>query len=290
MPYTVRQVASISGVSVRTLHFYDEVGLLKPASYGTNRYRFYEEAQLLTLQQILFYRELGFELGQIRATIHRPDFEQADALVSHKEVLQQNLARINALLGTIDRTVSHLKGEKKMKDKELFEGFSVNAGKARFNEKVRLDGEPHDCKVSARDTNGAMSAFEFHGTSGGPKHLHFDQDEWLYIVDGEFQFEVGETTCHLVAGESIFLPRGIPHAWASSTGVPGKVIDVYQPAGKMESFFKTVGKYNDGAKIHEALTLEQLGALFVEHGMDMVGPAVTGNWQVGESGRITQVE
>ena len=69
MPITVKQVASISGVSVRTLHFYDEIGLLKPAFYGTNGYRFYEEAQLLMLQQILFYRELGLDLGQIRATI-----------------------------------------------------------------------------------------------------------------------------------------------------------------------------------------------------------------------------
>ena len=61
--YTVRQVASLSGISVRTLHFYDEVGLLKPAYHTANGHRFYEEPQLLTLQQILFYRELGFELA-----------------------------------------------------------------------------------------------------------------------------------------------------------------------------------------------------------------------------------
>ena len=66
MAYTVKQVAAMSGVSVRTLHFYDETGLLKPAYHGANGYRFYEEPQLLTLQQILFYRELGFELKQIK--------------------------------------------------------------------------------------------------------------------------------------------------------------------------------------------------------------------------------
>src|SRR3954464_5497167 len=66
MAYTVKQVATVSGVSVRTLHFYDEAGLLKPAYHGANGYRFYEEPQLLTLQQILFYRELGFELKQIK--------------------------------------------------------------------------------------------------------------------------------------------------------------------------------------------------------------------------------
>jgi len=66
MAYTVKQVAEMSGVSVRTLHFYDETGLLRPAYTGANGYRFYEEPQLLTLQQILFYRELKFELKQIK--------------------------------------------------------------------------------------------------------------------------------------------------------------------------------------------------------------------------------
>jgi len=66
MGYTVKKVAAMSGVSVRALHFYDEAGLLKPAYLGANGYRYYEEAQLLTLQQILFYRKLGFELKQIK--------------------------------------------------------------------------------------------------------------------------------------------------------------------------------------------------------------------------------
>ena len=66
MAYTVKQVAAMSGVSVRTFHFYDETGLLRPAYIGANGYRFYEEAQLLTLQQILFYRQLGLELKQIK--------------------------------------------------------------------------------------------------------------------------------------------------------------------------------------------------------------------------------
>src|SRR6476469_10752527 len=93
MPYTVRQVAAISGVSVRTLHFYDEVGLLKPAYLGPNGYRFYEEPQLLTLQQILFYRELGFELKQIKRILGRADFERIEALRSHRRILEKNLDR-----------------------------------------------------------------------------------------------------------------------------------------------------------------------------------------------------
>src|SRR5579862_5177296 len=101
MAYTVKQLAAMSGVSVRTLHFYDEAGLLKPAFHGTNGYRFYEEQQLLTLQQILFYRELGFELKEIKRTLGRDDFEKAAALQSHRQILRNNLNRMRMLLGTI---------------------------------------------------------------------------------------------------------------------------------------------------------------------------------------------
>src|SRR6202790_5438415 len=191
MAYTVKQVAAMSGVSVRTLHFYDETGLLKPAYHGANGYRFYEEPQLLTLQQILFYRELGFELKQIKRILGRADFEKVAALKSHREVLQKNLTRTRTLIETIDKTIQHLKGAKKMKSEEMFAGFSVAAGKDRFDEHIKIGGEPNDCKVSAQDTNGAMCVFEFTGRSCGPRHLHLDQDEWIYVIDGEFQFEVG---------------------------------------------------------------------------------------------------
>src|ERR1700757_1262253 len=135
MAYTVKQVAALSGVSVRTLHFYDGTGLLKPAYVGTNGYRFYREPQLLTLQQILFYRELGFELKQIKRILDRADFEKIAALQAHRKVLQRNLARTRTLIETIDKTIKHLKGTKKMKkEEELFMGFSVGAGKDRFNE------------------------------------------------------------------------------------------------------------------------------------------------------------
>jgi len=124
MACTVKQLARISGVSVRTLHFYDEVGLLKPAYYGANGYRFYEEAQLLTLQQIRFYRELGFELKQIARILRRPDFDKVAALESHRKVLRQKLADTRKLIETIDNTIGHLKGKRKMKSQALFEGFN----------------------------------------------------------------------------------------------------------------------------------------------------------------------
>src|SRR5947207_2915058 len=142
MAYTVTQVAEMSGVSVRTLHFYDETGLLKPAYHGANGYRFYEEPQLLMLQQILFYREVGFELKQIAEVLGQADFEKIAALQSHRRILEKNINRTRKLIATIDQTIRHLKGTKKMKGEEMFVGFTVAAGDDRFGERIELGGEP----------------------------------------------------------------------------------------------------------------------------------------------------
>lgn len=85
--YTVKQVAELAGVSVRTLHHYDQIGLLKPSQIGANGYRYYDDDALLRLQQILFYRELGLELAQINDVLNRPDFDVLTALKSHRIAL-----------------------------------------------------------------------------------------------------------------------------------------------------------------------------------------------------------
>jgi len=267
----------MSGVSVRTLHFYDETGLLKPAYHGPNGYRYYEEPQLLTLQQILFYRELGFELKQIERILGGPDFEKVTALESHRQVLEKNLTRTRTLIETIDKTIQHLKGTKTMKSEEMFAGFSVAAGDDRLGEHIKLGGDPNDCKVSAQDTNGAMCVFEFTGGGGGPRHLHHEQDEWIYVIDGELGFVVGAERLRLTAGESIFIPRNTAHMWSSMTGRPAKIINVYQPAGKMEKFFREVSTFKNLPTpedvINKTYTEEQVQALdqlFSDHGMDLL--------------------
>jgi DNA-binding transcriptional MerR regulator len=273
MAYTVKQMAAMSGVSVRALHFYDETGLLKPAYCGANGYRFFEEPQLLILQQILFYRELGFQLREIKRILGRPDFEKVAALQSHWNVLQKNLARTRQLIETIDKTVKHLKGTTKMKSEEMFAGFSVAAGEGRFGERVKLGGvEPVDCKVSARDTDGAMCVFEFNGRSGGPRHLHYDQDEWIYVVDGEFEIHVGEKRFRVGPDECVFMPRKVSHAWVGLMDRLGRLINVYQPAGKMKEFFREVGKYSGSPAIHKVLSLEEFYQFFRAYGMDLLGP------------------
>jgi MerR family transcriptional regulator, thiopeptide resistance regulator len=124
MGYTVKQLADLAGVSIRTLHYYDEIGLLKPASYGENGYRYYDEPDVLRLQQILFFRELDFSLDDIKDILDRPEFDVLRTLEGHRQALEQKVTRLNRLINTVDNTISHLKGELEMSQKGLFEGFT----------------------------------------------------------------------------------------------------------------------------------------------------------------------
>ena len=122
--YTVKQLSKLAGVTPRTLHHYDEIGLLKPSRVGENGYRYYGEESLLRLQQILFYRELGIPLEDIKKIMGRRDFDVIGALYSHKEALQNQVTRLNRLIHTVDNTINHLKGNIIMSEKSYFEGFS----------------------------------------------------------------------------------------------------------------------------------------------------------------------
>ena len=274
MAYSVKQLALMSGVTVRTLHFYDEMALLKPAYTKANGYRFYEEPQLLTLQQILFYRELGFELKRINELLSQQKFEKLAALKSHRQVLEKNVTRTRTLIETIDKTICHLKGGKKMKSEDFFKGFSIGAGKDRFNEGFDRYGTTIVCKVSGKDTGGAMCVLEVNNT-GWPRHINRDQDEWIYVVDGELVLEIGKKRVQLGTRESVFIPRNAEHAWAGAA----KIINTYQPAGKIEEFFQVLAKFKDLPTREQAIaksyTNEQIDGLkrvFEAHGMIVTGP------------------
>ena len=277
MAYTVKQLAVMSGVTVRTLHFYDEMALLKPAYTKANGYRIYEEPQLLMLQQILFYRELGFELKRINEILSQRKFEKITALKSHRQVLERNFTRTRTLIETIDKTISHLKGAKKMKSEELFMGFRIGAGKDRFDDGFNRNGTTIDCKVSGKDTGGAMCVLEVNNT-GWPRHVNRDQDEWIYVLDGEVELEIGKKRFHLGTRESMFIPRNIEHAWAA-IGAPAKILNTYQPAGKIEEFFQVLAKFKDlptrEQAIEKSYTVKQkdgLKRVFEAHGMIVTGP------------------
>ena len=136
MAYTIKQLADLAGVSVRTLHYYDEIGLLAPGAYGENGYRYYDADALLRLQQILFFRELDFRLDEIKAILDRPDFDVRRALETHRVALEEKSARLKQLIETVDKTISRLKGESKMSDQELFGGFDEEK-QAQYTEEAR---------------------------------------------------------------------------------------------------------------------------------------------------------
>jgi DNA-binding transcriptional MerR regulator len=277
MVYTVKQLAVMSGVTVRTLHYYDEMALLKPSYSKANGYRIYEEPQLLMLQQILFYRELGFELKRIKEILSQRKFEKIAALKSHRQVLEKNVTRTRTLIETIDKTIRHLKGAKKMKNEELFVGFNIGAGKDRFNDGFNRHGTTIDCKVSGKDTAGAMCVLEVNNT-GWPRHVNRDQDEWIYVVDGEVELEIGKKRLRLGTRESMFIPRNVEHSWAPVSG-PAKVINTYQPAGKIEEFVQVLAKLKDlptreqaTKKSYSAEQIDGLKRVFEAHGMTVTGP------------------
>lgn len=123
MKYTIKSLADLAGVSTRTLRFYDEIGLLRPAHMGENGYRYYGENELLTLQQILFFRELGLPLNEISKIMSADDFDRVSALEQHRDHLQKSLVRTRELLNTIDLTIEKLKGKSEMQPDQFFAGF-----------------------------------------------------------------------------------------------------------------------------------------------------------------------
>ena len=134
--YTVKQLSDLAGISPRTLHYYDEIGLLKPATHGDNGYRYYGEDCLPRLQQILFFKELDFSLEEIQAILAQPNFDVVQALQVHRQALLERVERLNRLIQTIDKTTLHLKGQKTLKKKEYFEGFSEEKQK-EYEKEIR---------------------------------------------------------------------------------------------------------------------------------------------------------
>lgn len=140
MEYTVKQLADLAGVTVRTLHWYDEKGLLRPARTTQAGYRVYGTQEVDTLQTILFYRALGMPLGEIKALLADPAFHRLTALRRHRAALEQERARLDALLATLDKTIQTEEGKTRMTDREKFEGFKqqlVQENERKYGAEIR---------------------------------------------------------------------------------------------------------------------------------------------------------
>ena len=140
--YGVKEVAKLSGISIRTLHYYDQIGLLKPVQRTESGYRHYSQKELLRLQQILFYKELDFPLKEILALLDEPTFDLIDALEEHKVSLKARQTRISHLLATLDETINHLKKGDLMTDpKMLYEGLPKEMGTTHRKAAMKKYGE-----------------------------------------------------------------------------------------------------------------------------------------------------
>lgn len=123
MEYGINQLAKLSGVSARTLRYYDEIGLLKPMRVSEAGYRFYGKNEVDMLQQILFYRERGLPLEKIRSILFDKDFDALEAMKEHWKDLKKQQEKISGLIKTVHATIASMKGEIFMSDKNKFEAF-----------------------------------------------------------------------------------------------------------------------------------------------------------------------
>lgn len=140
MEYTVQKLGKMAGISTRTLRYYDEIGILKPARINSSGYRIYGEAEVNKLQQILFYRELGVSLEKIKDIIYSPSFDSINALREHREKLLEKRKQLDILIDNVEKTIAASEGRITMTDNEKFEGFKqklIDENEKKYGKEVR---------------------------------------------------------------------------------------------------------------------------------------------------------
>ncbi len=140
LEYTVQKLAGMAGISGRTLRYYDEIGILKPARTSTSGYRVYGQAEVDRLQQILFYRELGVSLEEIGQILNRPSFDAALALLLHRDKLLEKRKQLDILIDNVEKSIACKEGRTTMSDREKFEGFKqkmIDDNEERYGKEAR---------------------------------------------------------------------------------------------------------------------------------------------------------
>lgn len=140
MEYTVQKLGALAGISTRTLRYYDELGLLRPARINTSGYRIYGKAEVDRLQQILFYRELGFSLEMIKEIVTSPSFDPSEALREHRHKLLQRREQLDALIANVENTLAAAEGRSTMQDQDKFNGFKqklIDDNEAKYGTEIR---------------------------------------------------------------------------------------------------------------------------------------------------------
>jgi len=140
MEYTVQRLAKMAGISARTLRYYDQIGLLKPAGINSSGYRLYGQAEVDRLQQILFYRELGVKLDCIKEIMMSPSFDVVKALREHRINLLKKREQLDLLIASVDKTIAFKEGKIEMSDHEKFEAFKqklIDENEQKYGREIR---------------------------------------------------------------------------------------------------------------------------------------------------------
>ncbi|MFF2855504.1 MULTISPECIES: MerR family transcriptional regulator [unclassified Peribacillus] len=196
MAMKVKKLADLVGISVRTLHYYDEIGLLSPEEITESGYRLYSNDNLEMLQQILFFRELGMPLKEIKQMISSSSFDKQDALMQHQKMLLEKRSQLDKLIKTVEKSIKHMKGEIQMTNKEKFEGFDFSQNpyeeearklwgdKAVDESKAKVAGMSKDAQKIVSDIYIKLASFR----NDSPKSEEVQEaiKEWYDCLNNNF--------------------------------------------------------------------------------------------------------
>ena len=171
MEYSSNKLSKMSGVSARTLRHYDDIGLLKPLRTAATGYRIYGQKEVDILQQLLFYKELGFALKDIKVLLSDPGFNREQAFLNHLAELHLKRKRLDSLIQNVTKSIAAMKGETKMLDKEKFEGFK----------QVLIDENEQKYGAEIRERYGEQAVKESNSHLKGLTQVQYDKSEQLRL-------------------------------------------------------------------------------------------------------------
>jgi DNA-binding transcriptional MerR regulator len=235
MAMKVKEVADLVGTSVRTLHHYDEIGLLLPEETTESGYRLYSDDNLATLQQILFFRELGFPLKKIKEIVSDPSFDRIEALALHRKLLLEKRNRIDQMIGTIDKTIQHMKGEIEMTNQEKFEGFDFSYHPYEQEARERWGDEAVN---NADNKLNSMSKDELKGTGERMNEIYRNLASLRHHLPESEAAQAG------IAQWYAFLNSSTGHTYS---------LEVFKSLGQMyvedERFSNNIDKFGEGLAV-----------------------------------------
>jgi MerR family transcriptional regulator, thiopeptide resistance regulator len=254
MKYTVHKLAQLAGITVRALHYYDRIGLLKPSFSGSNGYRYYEEKELLKLQQILFFRELEFSLEQIKDIMQAPTFDVLNTMKDQQKLLELKKDRIDGLLTTLTKTITSYEGGENMKNDDLYGGFTKKQMEEYKEEAKKRWGNTDAYKQSEERTKHWTKADYDRIAKEGTKwtqKLSDTRDKGFAIDSPEIQEMVGQ---HYNALRTFYEPN-----YELYRGLANMYVDDPRFAAYYEKFGKGLAVFMRDAMIHFVNTQEKKG-------------------------------